>query len=461
MTAHQPIAGFLAGAIEGFYGPPWTSVERLELFDRMTTWGLNTYFYAPKDDLKQRALWRETYSTTEAGELRQLVEACAGRGIHFIYGLSPGLDIRYADESDLGRIRQRFEQVRALGCRGFALLFDDLPGRLDGADRTRWDSPASAQSHVANAIHAWLREREPSARLLFCPTAYCGRMVQAGLGGPDYLATIGRELLPEIDTLWTGPDIISREIPVAHVQDMQRALRRRPIIWDNLHANDYDGRRFFCGPYSGRPPELLNEVGGLLSNPNCEPPLNFVPLRTLAEFVRCTGSWDARSAYLSAMQEWLPAFATIGLPVDLEDLILFGDCYYLPHEEGPEAVALYESARSLLSRDPAEWGKEATVFRNRAARLRDFCTRLTELRNRPLFHALSRRAWELHEELDLLDRYVNQALAAAARGTRVSSDFHLEGTYRGGMVARLQRLLAPGPDGTFAPAWRTKSRGEG
>ena len=185
-----------------------------------------------------------------------------------------------------------------------------------------------------------------------------------------------------------------------------------------------------------------------------------MPLRTLAEFVRCTGSWDPRAAYLSAMQEWLPAFAAIGRPVDLEDLILFGDCYYLPHEEGPEAVALYESARSLLSRDSAEWGKEATVFRNRAARLRDFCARLTELRNRPLFHALSRRAWELREELDFLDRYADQALAAAASGTPVSSDFHLEGTYRGGMVARLQRLLVPGPDGTFAPRGARRA-GEG
>jgi protein O-GlcNAcase/histone acetyltransferase len=460
MTPHRPIAGFLAGAIEGFYGPPWTSGERLELFDRMTTWGLNTYVYAPKDDLKQRALWRETYSTTEAGELQQLVEACAGRGIYFIYALSPGLDIRYADRSDLDRIRQRFEQVRALGCRGFALLFDDLPGRLDGADRTRWDSPASAQSHVANAIHAWLRELEPGARLLFCPTAYCGRMVRAGLGGPDYLAIVGRELLPEIDILWTGPDIISREISVAHVQDVQRAVRRKPIIWDNLHANDYDGRRFFCGPYSGRPPELLNEVSGLLSNPNCELPLNVAPLRTLAEFVRCRGSWHARSAYVSAMEAWLPAFATIGRPVDLEDLILFGDCYYLPHEEGPEAVALYESARRLLSRDPSEWGEEATAFRHTLLRLRDFCARLTELRNRPLFHALSRRSWELREELDLLDRYVDQALAAAACGTPASCHLRLEGPYRGGMVARLQRLLVPRPDGTLAPAWRTKSRGE-
>jgi protein O-GlcNAcase / histone acetyltransferase len=443
---------FLAGVIEGFYGPPWTNVERLELFDRMTTWGLNTYFYAPKDDLKQRALWREVYSTTEAGELQQLVAACAGRGIHFIYGLSPGLDIRYADESDLGRIRTRFEQVLALGCRGFALLFDDIPGTLDGADRIRWDSPASAQSQVANAIQAWLREREPSARLWFCPTAYCGRMAHAGLGGPDYLAIAGRELLPEIGIFWTGPDIISREITVAHVQDVQRALRRKPVIWDNLHANDYDGRRFFCGPYSGRPLELRSEVSGLLSNPNNEWTLDFVPLRTLAEFVRCTGIWDARGAYLSAMQEWLPAFATIGRPVDLEDLILFGDCYYLPHEEGPEAVALYESGRSLLARDPSEWGEDAVAFRARTGRLRDFCVRLTELRNRPLFHALSRRVWELREECDLLDRYVDHKMAAGSEDTPVKSDFHLEGTYRGGMVARMQGLLTQRPDGTFTAA---------
>ena len=76
------------------------------------------------------------------------------------------------------------------------------------------------------------------------------------LGGEGYLATIGRELLPEIDVFWTGPEIISREITVAHVRELQDILRRKPLIWDNLHANDYDGRRFYCGPYAGRPPEL-------------------------------------------------------------------------------------------------------------------------------------------------------------------------------------------------------------
>ena len=128
------------------------------------------------------------------------------------------------------------------------------------------------------------------ARFLFCPTPYCGRMAERKFGGEGYLSTIGRELLPEIDVFWTGPEIISREITVAHVRELRNILRRKPLIWDNLHANDYDGRRFYCGPYAGRPPELRDEVSGLLSNPNNEFPLNYVPLRTLAEFVHCAGS---------------------------------------------------------------------------------------------------------------------------------------------------------------------------
>jgi protein O-GlcNAcase/histone acetyltransferase len=266
--------------------------------------------------------------------------------------------------------------------------------------------------------------------------------------------------LPEIDVFWTGPEIISREITVAHIQDLQTVLRRKPLIWDNLHANDYDGRRFFCGPYSGRAPELRSAVAGLLSNPNCEFPLNYIPLRTLAEFVRCEGTWDARKAYLSAIGEWLPHFATIGQPLTLEELILFGDCYYLPREEGAEADALYERARNLLSRKPAEWGNEAMTFRQQAGRLREFCVRLTELRHRPLFYALSRRIWELREELDLLEQYVELKCAAGRAADVPSLTSHLPGTYRGGMVARLQRLLVQQPDGSFTPAERIRNEAE-
>jgi protein O-GlcNAcase/histone acetyltransferase len=445
-------ADFLAGVIEGFYGEPWSLAERFELFDWMAEWGLNTYLYAPKDDLRHRSLWRELYSATEAAALGEVIRAAQQRGLRFIYALSPGLDIRYSSEAELLHLKKRFEQMLALGCQHFALLFDDIPDQMAAEDLRTGRSFASAQSQVANALFRWTRERSPGARFLFCPTSYCGRMAERNYGGEGYLSTIGRELLPEIDVFWTGPEIISREITVAHVRELRNILRRKPLIWDNLHANDYDGRRFYCGPYAGRPPELRDEVSGLLSNPNNEFPLNYVPVRTLARFVHCDGKWAPREAYLSAMREWLPRFATIGQPVTLEDLILFGDCYYLPYEEGPEAEALFECARSLLARNPAEWGEDATTFQHRAARLKEFCVRMTELRQRPLFYALIRRIWELREELDLLERYVRHHSTGEPAEAACRSDFHLPLTYRGGMVPRLQRLLIQHPDGTFTPA---------
>lgn len=119
----------------------------------------------------------------------------------------------------------------------------------------------------------------------------------------------------QIVPYWTGPNVISETITVAHIRTVQSVLQRRPIIWDNLHANDYDnGVRTFLGPYSGREAGLLDEVEGILTNPNCEFETNFIPIHTLcvpqhkptlqrptpAEnyrlFPRCTGHFRKPSA---------------------------------------------------------------------------------------------------------------------------------------------------------------------
>lgn len=445
-------SGFIAGVIEGFYGPPWAVTERHRLFEWMAAWGLGTYFYCLKDDPKNRAIWREDYLESETAGLRERIRECRAFGVDFVYGLSPGLDIRYSSESDMACLRRRFEQLMGLGCRHFALLFDDIPDAMDPVDVARWGSLAAAQSGVVNALFDWTRERCAGAEFLFCPTAYCSRMVAAELGGKDYLGTLGAELRPEIDVLWTGPEIISGEISGAHAEEIGTVLRRKPVIWDNLHANDYDGRRFYCGPYSGRPGELRRWVKGILVNPNCELDLNFVPLRTFAEFVASDGAWDARSAYLAATKDWLGEFGTWGRPFVAEDLVLFGDCYYLPFSEGAEARGLFEKVGRLLGRPPVEWGGEVADVRRDLSRLRDICARMSELRNRPLFHALYRRVWELREECDLLDRYFESRSRNPGIESPKVSDYHLPGTYRGGMVAKLQRLLVQRSDGGFEPA---------
>jgi protein O-GlcNAcase/histone acetyltransferase len=177
--------------------------------------------------------------------------------------LVPGLDIRYSNDVELDHLRKRFDQMLALECENFALLFDDIPDRMDAEDLKRWGSFASAQCHVTNAMFRWTRERCATGRFLFCPTPYCGRMAERKLGGEGYLSIIGRELLPEIDVFWTGPEIISREITVAHVRELQKILRRKPLIWDNLHANDYDGRRFLLRPVRREATGIAQRGGGL------------------------------------------------------------------------------------------------------------------------------------------------------------------------------------------------------
>ena len=59
------------------------------------------------------------------------------------------------------------------------------------------------------------------------------------------------------------------------------------MIWDNLHANDYDQRRLFLGPYSGRSTALIPKLRGVLTNPNCEYGANYIPIHTLAQWAKC------------------------------------------------------------------------------------------------------------------------------------------------------------------------------
>ncbi|MFO1458169.1 MAG: protein O-GlcNAcase [Verrucomicrobiota bacterium] len=450
----KPPAGgqFLSGVIEGFYGVPWTRPERLELLAWMKAWGLNTYVYGPKDDVHHRTLWREPYPADEAAELKSLLEACRQHGVRFAYAMGPGLDIRFSSESDRSALRGRIGQMLDLGCRDFCLLFDDIPDVMDPGDRQRWGSFAAAQCDVVNETFRWARERAPDVRFLFCPTPYCGRMALRGLGGSDYLAIVGRDLDPAIGVFWTGPEIISEEITVGHVRELEALLQRPVVIWDNLQANDYDGHRFFCGPYSGRPPALRTAVAGILLNPNTEFPLNFVPLRTFAEYLRTGETWNPRAAYQRAIAEWLPAFATVATPVSREDLELLGDCYYLPYEDGAGAVELWRVTRRLLGSPREAWGGDRDVFERLSVRLRDCCVRMTELRNRPLFHALNRRIWELREEMDLLSRFVRHRSDPTLDTVPFESDFHRPQTYRGGLVARLQGLLQAYSDGSFSPS---------
>lgn len=118
---------------------------------------------------------------------------------------------------------------------------------------------------------------------MFCPTEYCTARANPDIRNSDYLNTIGSKLLPGIDIMWTGSRVISKVITVESILELSEILKRPPVIWDNIHANDYDQKRIFLGPYSGRSTDLVPHLRGVLSNPNCEFEANFIPIHTLSQ----------------------------------------------------------------------------------------------------------------------------------------------------------------------------------
>uniref|UniRef100_A0A674MYV7 protein O-GlcNAcase n=1 Tax=Takifugu rubripes TaxID=31033 RepID=A0A674MYV7_TAKRU len=306
------------------------------LYIRMQNWGLNTYLYGPKDDLKHRLLWREAYSPDEEGQLRTLIAEAQSRGLRFVYALSPGQDIVFSSSSDVTLLKRKLRQVSDLGCQAFAILFDDIDHSLCQADSEAFSSFAHAQVFVTNEVYRFLGE--PPV-FLFCPTEYCDSLCSPSVSKSPYLQTVGEDLLPSITVVWTGSKVISRKLSLDNLAEVESVLQRPPLIWDNLHANDYDSRRLFLGPFKGREPQLRGHLSGLLLNPNCEFEANYIPLHSLGSWFR-TGNDENKGegkgndmceycperALSAALRDWMEELNQPLQAGNFRFLILDSDC---------------------------------------------------------------------------------------------------------------------------------------
>ncbi|KAJ8418105.1 hypothetical protein AAFF_G00138140 [Aldrovandia affinis] len=302
---------FISGVVEGFYGRPWTMEQRKELFRRQQKWGLNTYLYAPKDDYKHRMFWREMYSVEEAEQLMTLIGAAKEHSIEFIYAISPGLDITFSNQKEVSTLKRKLDQVSHFGCKSFALLFDDIDHNMCPADKEVFSSFAHAQVSITNEIFQYLGEPET---FLFCPTEYCGTFCYPNVSQSPYLRTVGEKLLPGIEVLWTGPKVVSKDITVESIEEVSKILKRAPVIWDNIHANDYDQKRLFLGPYKGRSTELIPRLKGVLTNPNCEFESNFVAIHTLATWYKSNMNGVRKDVVMTDGED-----STVSIQIKLEN----------------------------------------------------------------------------------------------------------------------------------------------
>jgi protein O-GlcNAcase / histone acetyltransferase len=438
----------LTGVIEGFYGRAWRQPERVTMLEWIADAGMNTFIYAPKDDIHVRARWREPYGSDMLAALAELRGEADRRGVAFNVAIAPCLDITYSDRAELEHLQRRIQQLTEIGVERFTLLFDDIPNQLPEGDQAHFPSFAAAQSSLANAVMTYLRSKG-GGQLLFCPTEYCARFANMDVPNSEYLNTLGRELDPEIGVFWTGPEVVSPEITAASLEEVGAVLGRKPIIWENFHANDYDVRRVCTGPLGGRASDILPLIAGFITNPNNELNANFVPIRTTGRFLT-EPSYAPDAALAEALAEWRPAFRfAFRQPAEWlppEEIRLLVELLYQPFNSGPEVTRLLETSRRLLAEhrpdteDP-RWREGLAELRELRRRVASLCTHMTEIEDRDLFHAFGPYLWEAQEEIILLVRYLEWLAEKPDPDAWFPAEERVHNFYRRGFAVAVQELI--------------------
>ena len=349
-----------SGVIEGFYGPPWSHSDRLDMLRFMGRVGLDVYIYAPKDDPFHRSRWREPYPEDERQQLQELVVTAQQAGVEFWYAISPGLTITYSDSTDYRDLVHKIDQVADLGVEHFGLFVDDVPPQLThDADRKAFGTLARAHVALTNKLHEHLAARGQT--LALTPTTYTNAW-----GDLEYLAEIGVGVAQDVSILWTGPDVASPTISAAQASDWGRLLRRKPLLWDNYPVNDYARWRLFLGPFTGRAADLAGATLGIIANPMNEAHASMIPLATLADYARDPSGYDPRQSVAAALEmlygedaealnPFVGVFGDYGWDENLfEPLYILSDTIYVAPIE--DALTQLQTALADIERSSATNG---------------------------------------------------------------------------------------------------------
>lgn len=301
----------IRGAIEGFYGEPWSHEDRLSQLEFYGEHKMNSYIYAPKDDPYHREKWREPYPQEKIAEVAQLVKTAHDNHVTFTFAISPGNSITYSSDKDLQALIAKAQAMYDVGVRSFALFLDDIdPNLRSPEDRAKFGSdanpPAAAQAYLLNRFNdEFIKKHEGAERLITVPTDY----YQAGT--TPYRTRFADLVQPDIVVQWTGIGVVAPTITTADADKIHGIFKHDLLIWDNYPVNDFNRNRLFLAPLTGRDAGLTPEHGviGLTANPMNEAEASKIPLFTVADYTWNPEAYDQKESMVRGLKEFAGAEA--------------------------------------------------------------------------------------------------------------------------------------------------------
>ncbi|TDQ01136.1 beta-N-acetylglucosaminidase domain-containing protein [Labedaea rhizosphaerae] len=366
----------LRGSIEGFYGPPWTTADRVRQLEFLGSVKANTYVYSAKDDAYLRARWRDAYPADQLATLGTLAQAATANHVEFTYALSPGVSICFSSPADRAAVFAKFQSVYDLGVRSFSMPFDDISyTRWNcAADQTAYGAPGrsaagAAQVSLLNDIAQNFIATHPGTKpLQTVPTEY------SDLADSAYKTQLREHLDPSVVVQWTGTDVVPPSITTGQADQVSTVYGRKVFLWDNYPVNDYgqSGGRLLLAPYDKRQAGLSDYLSGIVSNP-----MNQEAASEVAEFGVADFAWNDK-AY-SAAKSWPLALAhlTDGDQRAVDAMLVFADLEHLAPTFGttpwqPQAPALAARVDAFWQRwNAGDHAGAATELRAYAQRIAD------------------------------------------------------------------------------------------
>ena len=289
------------GYIEGFYGPTWENSKRLSVMKLMASYGMNTFFYAPKDDIYHRAKWRDLYPEKELSDLKNLFNNACENQLDFHWTIGPGLTYKYTSDEDFTLLINKIKSIYDIGVRNFGLLLDDIPWNFQYEDDEKaFDSIVDAHIDLVNKTYSTLKEIDASINLTVCPTEYSGNCNEY------YITKFGCNIPADVDLFWTGTEICSRVLTVRETDEFTSATNHRPLYWDNFPVNDCEMfQEMHLGALIGRDKELYKHCVGIISNVMEFAECSKIPLMTIADFLWNPLAYNSDESLKNAHNEML------------------------------------------------------------------------------------------------------------------------------------------------------------
>ncbi len=240
------------GYIEGYYGNILDWKSRKRIIKKMNSLGLNSYFYAPKEDIYHRLHWRKNYTKSWQNNFKNFCSFANENNVQVIVGLSPGLDFNYNNilkkdieliNKDLEILLNKFQSLIDNGANHVALLFDDievnfrkyLPKKIEGL----------VHAELINIVSDKLKKN-----IFSVPRIYSDELIREN---NEYLKCFFEKLNDQTNIFYCGKYIVNNKFDTTLKLIIEKKKKNKVIFWDNYYANDYCPKRLILGPW------LINE----------------------------------------------------------------------------------------------------------------------------------------------------------------------------------------------------------